>query len=243
MCIFIEIFSKRMSAPQIYKSTSLHFKDIDTVQGIVQGYFANFGTVDSDGDIFTPDCFNKSIIENGPKSQKPRIKHLLDHNRQNAVAVLQELYADATGLAYVSKAGSHTAGQDFLKMCMDGIITEHSVGINYIFDKIKVQEDGSALLLEVRLWEGSSLQTWGANQNTPLTGVKSLGQAEDYILTLQKALKKGTYTDETFVQLQKLHDTISEIIKGNTTEPPVTQPTAAVFDKNKFLHELSNALK
>lgn len=237
-----------MSVPQIFKASNLAFKDIDTAQGIVQGYFASFGTLDTDGDIFAPDAFNKSIMECGPKSKQPRIKHLLDHDRRNAVAVISDLYADITGLAYVSKAGSHTAGQDFLKMCFDGIITEHSVGINYIHDKMKAQEDGSTILLEVRLWEGSSLQTWGANQFTPLTGVKSAEELADYLFTLEKALHRGTYTDEAFIQLEKLHTTVGNILKTQTTEPKpeavITQPEESeAFDQNKFLQELSTALK
>src|SRR5437868_271558 len=50
-------------------------KDIDTKEGRVQGYFAIFGNVDSDGDMIMPGAFKKSLKEN-----YNRIKHLAQHN-------------------------------------------------------------------------------------------------------------------------------------------------------------------
>ena len=231
--------------PAIYKSSDLNFKDIDTVKGIVQGYFASFNTLDADGDIFAPTAFNNSIQLVGPKSANPRIKHFMDHDRRNTVAVIQELVPDNFGLLYTSKAGSHTAGQDFLKMALDGIITEHSVGISYISDKMRTDEDGNTILMEVKLWEGSSLQAWGANSQTPLLGVKSLEGASDYLLTLEKSLKKGTYTDEAFIHLEKLYKQIGCMLKKEATEPNnITQPEMSQpFDSANFLQQLSTALK
>lgn len=233
------------------KSCDMAFKDIDGKQGIITGYFASFNTLDSDGDIFDQGAFNKSIRDCGPDSGKPRIKHLLDHDRNKCVAVIKSLTADNVGLLYVSKATTATQGQDFVKMCEDGIITEHSVGISYIADKIKQDEDGNNILLEVKLWEGSSLQTWGANSNTPLLGVKSLEDLTSYLVTIQKALKRGTYTDEAFIEIEKLYAQIGEVIKAKTTEPeaelPTTQPNSepiiTPFDSANFYKNLSAALK
>ena len=233
------------------KSCDVAFKDIDSKQGIVTGYFASFNTLDSDGDIFDSAAFNKSIRESGPDSAKPRIKHLLDHDRTKSVAVIKSLTADNVGLLYVSKATSATQGQDFIKMCEDGIITEHSVGISYIADKIKQDEQGNNLLLEVKLWEGSSLQTWGANSNTPLLGVKSSEELSNYLITIQKALSRGTYTDEAFIEIEKLYAQIGELIKAKTTQPevvipttePNSEPVIVPFDSANFYKELSTALK
>jgi len=77
--------------------------------------------------------------------------------------------------------GSHTEGQDFLKMYQEGIIREHSIGFNYIVDKIKQtterDEEGREYsvwdISEVKLWEGSAV-VFGANSETPnLSIVKS----------------------------------------------------------------------
>lgn len=205
------------------KQIGCGFKDLDTKQGIVTGYFAHFGNIDSDGDIIVKGAFAKTIQENGPSSVQPRIKHLLDHDRTKGVGVLQVLQEDETGLYYESKAGGWALGQDFLKMCEDGLITEHSIG----YSVIKANSTQQAYeLLELRLREGSSLQCWGANSMTPLTGVKSDTDLLEYTLVLKKALKNGTYTDETFIQLEKQFAEIQAFLQTKTTQPEPQEAAA-----------------
>jgi len=54
-------------------SLRLQIKDVDGRKGIVTGYFSDFNSIDSDGDIIKPGAFTKSISQNGPSSAKPRI--------------------------------------------------------------------------------------------------------------------------------------------------------------------------
>jgi uncharacterized protein len=131
-----------------------------------------------------------------------------------------ELYEDDFGLKYVSKAGRHTLGQDWLKMAEDGLISEHSVGFNTIKEK---KEGDANVITEILLWEGSSLQAWGANYNTPIVGVKEVKEdLEGQIQRFEKALRNGTYSDETFkkleIQLKSIQDAFAEITLI-TTEP------------------------
>ena len=156
-------------------------KDVDGKQGIVSGYFASFNNVDSDGDIIMPGAFTKTIRENGPTSRQPRIKHLLNHDPEEPLGVITSLQEDAKGLAYTSQIGTHEDGIDFIKMVESGLITEHSIGYEVIkwrsSDTQTVTRYGQQVpvreLLELKLWEGSSLTAWGANANTPITGLKS----------------------------------------------------------------------
>jgi hypothetical protein len=85
----------------LVKSISAGFKDLDVKSGIVTGYFANFGSIDSDGDRIVKGAFAKTIKENGPQGTQ-LIKHLLDHNKNIAVGKLQELKEDEVGLYYES---------------------------------------------------------------------------------------------------------------------------------------------
>jgi len=196
------------------KGYSEGVKDVDTVKGIVTGYFSAFGNKDSDGDIIQFGAYTKSINENFP-----RIKHLLDHDRTKAVGKLQILKQDSFGLYYESKAGRHTLGQDFLKMAEDGIITEHSVGIQAIKEH-KSKEENANIITEVRLLEGSSLQTWGSNQFTPLMGIKSETDLMALFDTLEKALKNGTYSDECFQNtIIPRHEAIKSILPQFSTKP------------------------
>jgi HK97 family phage prohead protease len=207
------------------KMADIAFKDIDTKKGIVVGYFAGFGNEDSDGDIIPNGAFTKTIKEQGPKSAKPRIKHFIDHNKSRVPAVIQELDQDSDGLRYESKAGRDTEGRDWLYKCEDGIITEHSIGFETI--NSEKQKSGANLLTEIKLWEGSSLHAWGSNYLTPVVGVKSFKQFKYDELSsrfdlLEKAIRNGKYTDETFVQLEKELKTIKHLLHILTLDS--TQP-------------------
>ncbi|GAB3324517.1 hypothetical protein GCM10027299_21840 [Larkinella ripae] len=196
-------------------------KDADPKKGIVTGYFACFGNKDSDGDIIVKGAFAKTIAENGPSSTQPRIKHLLDHNTRQAIGKLTLLKEDDFGLYYESQIGSHALGVDFVKMAESGIITEHSIGYRVIDGKgVDLPDNNHAYqLLEIKLFEGSSLQFWGANPNTPLLGVKSAADLLALLSALEKALKNGDYTDETFKTIQSNYDQIGAILKERTTKP------------------------
>ena len=60
---------------------ALMVKDIDTVQGIITGYFSVFGNIDSDKDMIMPGAFKKSI-----QTQGARIKHLWQHDHRKPIA-------------------------------------------------------------------------------------------------------------------------------------------------------------
>jgi HK97 family phage prohead protease len=145
-------------------------KDMDIKQGIVTGYFSSFNTLDSDNDIILPNAFKRSIDNNGPESSKPRIKHLLNHDYTQPLGELLVLREDTKGLYYESKVGIHNLGVDFLKMVDSNLIKEHSIGFQ-ITKWEKADKDGCRYLKELKLWEGSSLTAWGANEDTPMCGV------------------------------------------------------------------------
>jgi HK97 family phage prohead protease len=195
------------------KSISAGFKDLDVKAGIVTGYFANFGSVDSDGDRILRGSFTKTIKENGPEGTQ-LIKHLLDHNKNIAVGKLQVLKEDETGLYYESKAGRHTNGRDFLLMAEDGIINQHSFGFRIIKEAQKADANE---IYEVAMYEGSSIQFLGANRNTPVTGIKSEADILADLELLEKAFKNGKYSDAAFLQIEEKIKSLYAILKPNTT--------------------------
>lgn len=202
-------------------------KDADPKTGVVTGYFAAFGNKDSDGDIIRPGAFAKTISENGPGSVQPRIKHLLDHRTNQSIGKLLTLKEDEKGLYYESQIGTHALGIDFLKMAESGLISEHSIGYSVIKGNYDKTADAYELL-ELKLYEGSSLQFYGANPNTPLTGMKSEADLLHYFHLIEEQLQKGTLTDQTFAILQKHYDAIGIALKSSNTTEPVTptQPDA-----------------
>lgn len=212
-------------------STQASFKDADSKKGIVTGYFSHFNSVDSDGDIIRPGAYLKTIRENGPSSGKPRIKHLLNHDSHKPLGKLMDLKEDQTGLYYESQIGNHELGVDFIKMVESGLISEHSVGFQTV-KKAATKEGGAQFeITEIKLYEGSSLTSWGANENTPLTGLKSEQKAvwaSNRIELLSKALRNGTFTDETFdlldIELKQLSQLFIDLTKVSTQADNSLEP-------------------
>ncbi len=208
-------------------TTPLSFKDIDGKKGIVTGYFADFNTTDSDGDIIKSGAFTKTIAATGPTSQKPRIKHLMNHSVQQPLGVIQLLKEDAKGLYYESKIGTHSLGVDFIKMAESGLITEHSIGYRTLkYSQVTPWEDWkegdvARELTELKLYEGSSLTAWGANPNTPLTGMKSkMTQTEITKLinkadAIEKFCLNSSAADETIEMLLLYSKQLLQVIADN----------------------------
>ena len=201
----------------LYKNLQQGISDVDVKKGIVTGYFSSFDNMDSDGDVIRKGAFTKTIKENFQ-----RVRHLLDHDATKSVGKIQLLQEDSKGLYYESKAGRHTLGRDFLLMVEDGLINEHSIGFVTIKQK---NMGGYNEISEVKLYEGSSLQGWGANEMTPITGMKNFETVSVMMDNILKAIKNGKYTDETFAKLElqflQLQKELAELKEESveTTEP------------------------
>jgi HK97 family phage prohead protease len=189
-----------------YKSFGQSIKDVDRKQNIVTGYFSAFNIKDSDGDIIRKGAFKRSIEEWYPKG---RIKHLMNHNPSQPLGTLTVLKEDDYGLYYESKIGTHNLGQDFIKMVESDLIKEHSIGFSVI--KESKGKDGNEMT-DLKLYEGSSLTAWGANEYTPLTGMKSLIEVKDRIKSFEKFVRNTDATDEAIemclLEIKQLHQLI-----------------------------------
>jgi HK97 family phage prohead protease len=229
---FIAMNSKEYTKPF---ALAAEVKDLDVKQGIVVGYASAFGNMDADLDVIMPGAFAKTIQEQGPKSKHPRIKHLLNHDTRQPIGNPLDLMEDTYGLKYESQVGTHSLGQDFVKMVDSGLITEHSIGFRTIkADDVTVDGNTHRQIKEVQLWEFSSLTAWGANQNTPLIGMKSLESVSDRIEKLISACRNGTFTDSTFVMLEDELKYLQKAFKElSTTKPSGPAPVTTLPDEVK----------
>jgi HK97 family phage prohead protease len=226
-----------------YKSLEGEFKDVDAKKGIVTGYFSAFGMVDSDGDIMMPGAFKRSINDWGPDG-KGRIKHLLNHNPAQPLGKPIMLKEDSYGLYYESLVGTHTLGKDFIKMVESGLIKEHSIGFRTL------QEQKSELgneLRDVMLFEGSSLTAWGANENTPLIGMKSLKSLEtmqEEIRAFDKFIRNSDASEETIdlclIKVKQLAQAIEMMSSTKVVEETPEQPKEV--DDRVFVKSLISIL-
>jgi HK97 family phage prohead protease len=232
----------------ISEECPMSFKDIDGRKGIITGYFAMFNSVDGDGDVIRKGAFERTIREQGPTSSKPRIKHLLNHDPNQPLGVIYELKEDAIGLYYESKLGIHALGTDFVKMVDSGLVTENSFGYqtkkyNQVKPWSEWKEGETAReLLELKVWEGSNLSAWGANWRTYNSSVKSekfVDQLNQRIDLLIKALRSGTFTDDTFdlleIELKQLQQVFVDLSNKEVVQAgpePVQAAQAQVKSRN-----------
>lgn len=212
----------------LLKSFGGHIKDVDKKGRTVTGYFSTWGiskagtAIDSDGDVMDRGAFRKTLEMNGP-SNGNRIWHLFNHDAGKPISKPKVLKEDETGLYFETTFPDTVLANDVLKLYESGAITEHSIGFNIVQAR---NESNYQLIQEVRLWEGSSV-LWGANENTPATGIKS----EEFAIKtnlLNELMRNGTLSDETFEMIKKLLKDIQAIYKA-TGEPEVKEepePTA-----------------
>lgn len=198
-------------------------KDIDTEKGIVQIYANAFGNVDSDNDISEKGSFKKTIKENGK-----RVKHFLNHSWEKLIGVPIELKEDDTGLLVTSQLNMKSVLAqevfEFYKMYADqGMTLEHSVGLDAL--KYNIDKDkGIRNVTEWKLWEYSTLYSWGANENTPLVGIKNM-KLPEALNALDLMLKNGNFRDETFKQIETKFNELKSLINEPSTdthEKPIT---------------------
>jgi len=181
-----------------FKNIQGGIKDIDSKNRIVTGYLSEFGSKDFDSDIIEKGAFSKSIAE-----RKNDIFFLNQHDWKQPHGKFNVLSEDSKGLYFESMALPNTSySNDLIELYSLGIVKEHSIGFQTI--KGDWSKDGSTRTIkEIKLYEGSNV-TLGANPNTPFTGFKSrsIGEINDQVILIMKAIRNGSFTDETFMQLE-----------------------------------------
>ena len=197
------------------KATDESFEITDRT---VKGYFASFGNIDSDNDMFIKGAFAKSIQERGVKSEGNRkIAHLAFHDMNRPIGTIKTLEEDSKGLFFESVIGTHTDGEDMLKMYNEGIIREHSVGFQYMPDKMEEKTDFWELK-EVKLWEGSAV-TFGANSETPVIkseadyqdSLNKIAEDRELLFKLLKGGKSGDLIELEFRKLCYKYETLCQV--------------------------------
>lgn len=239
-----------------YKALTGSIKAVDTEKRTVSGYFSAFDKVDSYGDVVRKGAFAKTIMEQGPNSKQPRIKHLLNHDVSQPLGKIVELKEDDYGLYYVSEIGTHSLGEDFLKMVDSGLITEHSIGYRVVkqnqLSNYQDAKEGEPIyeLTELKLYEGSSLTGWGVNQYTPLvSGAKAdTDKLAERVKKLEKFIKSCEPSAETIellmLEIKQLTQLIADAIEATPAaekaqEPVIEQPQHVKLDAGLILTYLN----
>tara|TARA_R110000772_G_scaffold9622_6_gene31543 strand:+ start:2153 stop:2908 length:756 start_codon:yes stop_codon:yes gene_type:complete len=231
------------------KTAQTSIKDIDLSKREVAIYLSTFDVIDSDNDMIKKGAFKNSIQQRGANSGSNRkIAFLRHHDWQHQIGKFNQLEEDDKGLFAVGQLGTSTQGEDAMRDYADGIINEHSIGFQYISDKMKFIEDdqnnlgGYFIINEVKLWEGSAV-TFGANEFTNVIDVvKSaddklnvIMKIADQIDLVGKALKNGTGSDERLYELEmKLKYLNARLVDIANIEPFDIKHSTVVETQNTF---------
>lgn len=148
------------------KEFKLELKAFDEEAGTFEGYASTFGGMpDSYGDVVDKGAFAKTVKE-GMK----RIKLLFNHNANEPIGKILELYEDDYGLYFKAKLSLGVQrAREVLALMKDGVINTMSIGYDTITEAL---EGKIRHLKEVRLWDISPV-TFAANPEAVITGVKS----------------------------------------------------------------------
>ena len=243
----------KISKSYAAKNIAFELKDISEGSREVVFYGSAFDVLDSDNDVIKKGAFTKSIQERSGSLNGRKIAHLRNHDFEHQIGSIKEIYEDEFGLKVVSKLGKSTKGNDALLDYQDGILREHSIGFNYVQDKIKFIEESSLNeaghwdITEVKLWEVSAV-TFGANEFTPVLdvakGLNNKSQLSNKLEQLNasflKAIKNGKGTDERLENLEARFKQICELQKALTIKKPLIKSTLKAESRNSDSDKLNN---
>lgn len=195
-----EIRAKKGIRPIYFKGgQSFELKDLDLSKREIHMRLNAFDNVDDDWDRVHKGAFAKSIAERGPKSNTARkIAYLKFHDMQQPLGVFKELFESDHGLEAVGVIDKTPLGDETLVQIESGTLNQHSIGFEYVWDKMEFDEDEEVFeIKELNLWEGS-IVTLGVNENTPVLEVR--GKFEDIVAEamgdLEKHLKNIEYKSQ-----------------------------------------------
>ena len=224
----------------LYKASPVgELIDADEKAGIIKGYGSYFGNKDSDNDVIMKGAYKKTIAENGE-----RVKYLYQHDMNQPIGKMNELYEDDKGLVFVAEIAKTQLGKDVVELMKSGVITENSVGIM----PIQKQNKGDYREInEVKLYEISAV-TLAANDQAKIldvkgnVDVKKLSKRYD---NLCKLIRKGDISDEMGFAIE------AEILKLKSLFVEFTKPVDEITSPNveiknndsDVLNYLLNSLK
>lgn len=201
-----------------FKRIEHKVEDLDEQKGQVAIVINKTGMIDDDGDISAPGSFNKTIKENFR-----RIKHFLNHDRWILLGLPQEIIIKDDRVIAISNMNmkkdiAKDVFEDYKFFAEHNRTLEHSIG----FEVIKRDKTDRRIILEYKLWEYSTLTSWGANEETPLLYLKDTNNLAQRIDALEKMYRMH-YTPE---RMRKIEKALEALTNGQVKfdDPTVTKP-------------------
>lgn len=170
--------------------------DVDE-KGIVTVAVNGIGIEDSQNDISMPGSFVETI-----KNDIDRMRWFLNHDMTQLLGVPlrgeeKEDNLIVTGQLNLKKQIGRDILEDYKLYADAGRTLEHSIGVK----ALKRDKADKRKVLQWKMFEYSTLTSWGANPNTYLVGIKGLTapqKAREAVDFLTLALRQKGYSDERY---------------------------------------------
>ena len=185
--------------------------DVDE-KGIVTVAVNGIGIEDSQKDISMPGSFVDTI-----RDDIGRMRWFLNHDTTQLLGVplCGEEKQDnliVTGQLNLAKQIGRDILTDYKLFAEAGRTLEHSIGVK----AIRRDKEDRRKVLQWKMYEYSTLTSWGANPNTYLVGLKSATseQVRDAIDFLTMAAKQKGYSDERFMNIENELTMLFKALEG-----------------------------
>ena len=213
-----------MQAKQL-KNFTTQVKDVDSKGRVLVAANA-IGNVDSDQDMSLDGSFNKTLGENFN-----RVRWFLNHDKTILLGVPVEgkqdgSYLSMLGQLNMKKQISIDTYEDYKLYAEYGKSLEHSIGVSAVK---WMQEGDIRKVSEWKLWEYSTLTSWGANPDTPMQAIKSESDAKEAVDWLTIMLKKGNYTDLKFKQIEQQLQVLKTLVTEPSNDTLIIEPSNEVI--------------
>lgn len=187
--------------------------DVDDEKGIVTVAVNGIGVKDSQGDISMPGSFNKTLKENFDK-----VKWFLNHDTKLLLGCPISGEEKDGNLVMVGQLNlDKQIGRDILSdyklYAEHGKTLEHSIGVK----AIKRDKVDSAKVHEWKLFEYSTLTSWGSNPQTFLVNIKSAteDQVKEAVDFIRKAFTVRGYSEERLKGYDMQLDLLLKALNGD----------------------------
>lgn len=187
--------------------------DVDGEKGIVTVAVNGIGVKDSQGDISMSGSFNKTLKENFDK-----IKWFLNHDTKLLLGCpISGEEKDGnlvmTGQINLEKQIGRDILSDYKLYAEHGKTLEHSIGVR----AIKRDKVDQAKVHEWKMYEYSTLTSWGSNPQTFLVNIKSAteDQVREAVDFIKKAFQIRGYSDERLNGYNMQLDLLLKALNGS----------------------------
>jgi HK97 family phage prohead protease len=218
------------------KAIQLQLKDLDMGKREAVLAHATYKTLDKDGDRSNRGMFDKSW-----KDQFHLIRYFLNHDKKQAPGKALQAWDDEEHAYTRVKHGTHTLGEDVLKMMDEGVI----MGVSFGFDPNRYKEiKGKGKdFLSVTHYETSALTHWGAHDSSHVVSVEKALDFPNLNLKALSEPEQGLLSRLIANGMNSIQDAIAVAMQLDTTSDLYTYIMYIISRQSDQLGDLRSQLR